>query len=204
LAGVLDGRYAPAVLDSYHSERYAHVQAVIKQALQIGEIIQTRNPLKAFARDTFLRLGKLVPKLLSGIQFGQTWRLGDGLLADESAAGWQIPQPMIHHADGADRLDSFLPPGFCVLALNADECSDLQRVSDAHQALQCPIICLGDDLTAADMAIPSDIGGFLLRPDRQIFATLKNGEASMASQLEAHMQALSAALLADGHRAAAP
>lgn len=204
LAGVLDGRYAPAVLDSYHSERYAHVQAVIKQALQIGEIIQTRNPLKAFARDTFLRLGKLVPKLLSGIQFGQTWRLGDGLLADESAAGWQIPQPMIHHADGADRLDSFLPPGFCVLALNADECSDLQRVSDAHQALQCPIICLGDDLTAADMAIPADIGGFLLRPDRQIFATLKNGEASMASQLEAHMQALSAALLADGHRAAAP
>ena len=126
LAGVLRGHYAPSLLDSYHSERYAHVRAVIKQAVQIGKIIQTRNSVKAFMRDTFLRLGKLVPKLMSGIQFGQTWRLGDGLLADDRAAGRQIPQPLVCKGEIIDKLDAFLPEGFCLLMLDDAGRADLR------------------------------------------------------------------------------
>jgi 3-(3-hydroxy-phenyl)propionate hydroxylase len=201
LAGVLHGRFAPSLLDSYHSERYAHVRGVIKQAVQIGEIIQTRNPVKAFARDTYLRLGKLIPKLLSGIEFGQTWQLGDGLLADDQAAGRQIPQPWVRKSARHDRLDAFLPSGFCVLALQAQARATLQHVSDAHSALACPIICAGDDFTADATGLTalrgaSDYAGFVLRPDRQIYATLNNGATPLAAQLDAHMTKLEAELLA--------
>lgn len=201
LAGVLQGRFAPSLLDSYHSERYAHVRGVIKQAVQIGEIIQTRNPVKAFARDTYLRLGKLIPKLLSGIEFGQTWQLGNGLLADDQAAGRQIPQPWVRQGARHERLDAFLPSGFCVLALQAQARAALQHVSDAHPALACPIICAGDDFTAdatglAALRGASDSAGFILRPDRQIYATLNNGATPLAAQLDAHMTKLEAGLLA--------
>ena len=202
LAGVLQGRFAPTLLDSYHSERYAHVRAVIKQAVQIGEIIQTRNPLKALARDSFLRLGKLIPKLLSGIEFGKTWQLGQGLLADDRAAGRQIPQPHMRQGARHDRLDAFLPSGFCVLALHPQTRVELQRVSKAHPALACPIICVGEDISADAAALTAlrgggNIGGFILRPDRQIYATLKNSATPLATQLEAHMTQLTAALLAE-------
>ena len=201
LAGVLHGRYSPSLLDSYHSERYPHVREVIKQAVQIGEIIQTRNPLKAFARDTYLRAGKLMPKLLSGIEFGQTWQLGDGLLADDQAAGRQIPQPRVRQGARHDRLDAFLPSGFCVLALHEQARADLQRVSDAYPALACQIICAGDDFAADEASLTalrgtSDIAGFILRPDRQIYATLNNGATPLAAQLDAHMTKLTAGLFA--------
>jgi 3-(3-hydroxy-phenyl)propionate hydroxylase len=202
LAGVLRSQYAPALLETYHSERYAHVQAVIKQAVQIGEIIQTRNPVKAFLRDSFLRLGKLIPPLISGIQFGITWRLGKGLLADELTAGWQIPQSWVHKNGARERLDAFLPRGFCVLALDNSARVELQTVSDAYPALACPIFTLGHDFSAedtliTDMAASTQSVGFLLRPDRQIYATLKVGKTSLAEQLEQHMQALSGQLLAE-------
>ena len=212
LAGVLQGRYAPSLLDSYHSERYAHVCAVIKQAVQIGEIIQTRDPVKAFMRDTFLRLGKLTPKLLSGIQFGQTWRLGDGLLADDRAAGRQIPQPLVCKGEISDKLDAFLPEGFCLLMLDDAGRADLQRVLDSHQGLACQIISLSTeagsndaDLTEredfiSDMAEQFNVCGYLLRPDRQIYAALKTSETPLVEQLAHHLQELSARLLADGQK----
>lgn len=207
LVGVLQGRYGESVLDTYHSERYAHVGAVIKQAVQIGEIIQTRNPLKAFLRDSFLRLGKLIPALLSGIQFGQTWQLGKGLLADDRSAGRQIHQPLVRARDAGDkpvRLDRFLPDGFCVLTLDEAARGALQRVADAHPALACTIVSLSQDATGqliededfiCTEAAQNRIGGYLLRPDRQIYAALKTGTTPMAAQLEGHLQALSAALL---------
>ena len=212
LAGVLQGRYASSLLDSYHSERYAHVRTVIKQAVQIGEIIQTRNIVKAFMRDTLLRLGKLIPKLLSGIQFGQTWRLGDGLLADDRAAGRQIPQPQVCKGEITDKLDAFLADGFCLLMLDETDHVELQRVLDAHQRLACQIISLSTeagsndgDLTEregfiSDMAKQFNVCGYLLRPDRQIYAALKIGEIPLAKQLEHHLKELSAHLLADGQK----
>ena len=180
--------------------------------MQIGEIIQTRNIVKAFMRDTFLRLGKLIPKLLSDIQFGQTWRLGDGLLADDRAAGRQIPQPLVRKGEITDKLDTFLPEGFSVLMLDDTGRADLQRVLDAHQELACQIIFLSTeagsndgDLTEregfiSDMAKQFNVCGYLLRPDRQIYAALKIGEIPLAKQLEHHLKELSAHLLADGQK----
>ena len=208
LGGVLQGQFSPAVLDTYHSERYAHVHAVIKQAVQIGDIIQSRNPVKAFLRDTFLRLGKLIPALLSGIEFGQTWRLGNGLLADDRHAGRQIQQPLVRARDGNDapvKLDTFLPDGFCVLTLKEGRRAELQHIIDAHPALDCHIVSLSQDATGqlsetedfiCTAAARDHICGYVLRPDRQIYATLKTGNTPMTVQLDGHLKALCDALLA--------
>ncbi|MEG9861033.1 MAG: bifunctional 3-(3-hydroxy-phenyl)propionate/3-hydroxycinnamic acid hydroxylase [Parvularculales bacterium] len=208
LAGVLGGRYEAHILSSYHSERHAHVRAVIKQAVKIGEIIQTRNRLKAIMRDTFLRLGKLLPKLLSGIEFGQTWRLGSGLFSGDPASGRQIPQPLVHHPntpDKTEKLDAFLPEGFCLLALHNTGKADFQRVSDAYPQLDCKILVLGDDLVETDgllsvMAGQHRLSGFLLRPDRQIYAALKEGGPPLPHQLEEHLATLSQHLFANGKK----
>lgn len=210
LAGVLQKHYAPSILSSYHSERYAHVRAVIKQAVQIGEIIQTRNPVKAFLRDTFLRLGKIIPKLLSGIQFGQTWQLGAGLLSDDKMAGRQIPQPLIRQnpqQDMSQKLDTYLPDGFCLLTLSPAYLPELQNIGAAVTRIECPVIALGDgsddglieaDTELSDMGKQLNIAAVLVRPDRQIYATLKNEGAPLAAQFEMHLTTLSAQLFADG------
>ena len=90
--------------------------------------------------------------------------------------------------------------------------ADLQRVLDAHQRLACQIISLSTeagsndaDLTEredfiSDMAEQFNVCGYLLRPDRQIYATLKISETPLAEQLAHHLQELSARLLADGQK----
>lgn len=204
LAGVLDGRYKTDILQSYQSERLDHVRAVIKQAVQIGEIIQTRNPLKAFLRDSFLRLGKLIPKLLSGIEFGKTWRLGRGVFSGDRASGRQIPQPLMRHRDApndSQKLDGFLPDGFCVLAMPGTDKAALQNVADRFPRLACPVVALGDELTEADgllstMTEPLNITGFLLRPDRQIYAAFKDDGTSPSDHLATQLENLSQQILA--------
>ena len=206
LAGVLQGRYAPSLLDSYHSERYTHVRAVIKQAVQIGEIIQTRNPIKAFMRDTFLHLSKLVPKLMSGISSGRHGGLATATmtaLPDAKSATASL------QARITDKLDAFLPEVFA----HAGRCGPCRfnafwmRITGSPARLSLfPRGGSNDaDLTEhedfiSDMAEQFNVCGYLLRPDRQIYAALKISETPLADQLEHHLQELSARLLADGQK----
>ncbi|MEC7153911.1 MAG: hypothetical protein VXW66_00460, partial [Pseudomonadota bacterium] len=52
----------------------------------------------------------------------------------------------------------------------------------------------------SDMAEQFNVCGYLLRPDRQIYAALKISETPLADQLAHHLQELSARLLADGQK----
>ena len=137
---------------------------------------------------------------------------GRRALADR-AAGRQIPAAAGLQGEITDKLDTFLPEGFCLLMLGDTGRADLQRVLDAHQGLACRIISTGEagsndaDLTEhedfiSDMAEQFNVCGYLLRPDRQIYAALKISETPLADQLAHHLQELSARLLADGQSAA--
>ena len=59
LAGVLGALHAFAARQ-LSSERYTHVRAVIKQAVQIGELFKP-HWVKAFMRDTFCALASWYP-----------------------------------------------------------------------------------------------------------------------------------------------
>jgi 3-(3-hydroxy-phenyl)propionate hydroxylase len=206
LVGVLQGKYRATLLDSYHTERHAHVKEVINQAVQIGAIIQTRNRFKAFLRNSFLRLGKLIPKLLSGIEFGKTWRLGPGLLSGDRASGRQILQPQIHQNEHVekgvknDKLDALLPDGFCIVLLNPSLETEVRTICATHSALGCGLVVLGAArhetegwLSAQATALQAV--GFILRPDRQIYAALSKKGASVAQQVDRHLADLAAQIL---------
>ena len=63
LSAVLRGGAAPALLDTYQSEREPHVRAVIAAAIAAGRYICERDPATARKRDETLRaaMGKPAP-----------------------------------------------------------------------------------------------------------------------------------------------
>ncbi|MGI9438553.1 MAG: hypothetical protein ACR2OK_02500, partial [Parvibaculales bacterium] len=140
----------------------------------------------------------------SGIEFGKTWRLGRGVFSGDRASGRQIPQPLMRHRDApndSQKLDGFLPDGFCVLAMPGTDKAALQNVADRFPRLACPVVALGDELTEADgllstMTEPLNITGFLLRPDRQIYAAFKDDGTSPSDHLATQLENLSQQILA--------
>ena len=179
LAGVLSGQWDARILDSYHSERRPHVEEVIKLAITHGDIIQTRNPLKALARDLFLMLGRLIPVLVSSIKFGQQWRLGDGIFAQDphSLDRYMLRQSMVTLSNGdCVLLDSLLDNEFSVVGFNTDPGPLLSQQNTDF--LQAPLagFHLGDQGQGIDKegllqrwAEDNNVALALLRPDRQIY-----------------------------------
>ena len=97
LARVLEGRAPATLLDTYQSERSAHVRHFIELAVTLGDLIQTTDPAVAATRDEGFEAGgtmalvNLSPALGAGLHTGQTpggellaqARLPDGRLADD-------------------------------------------------------------------------------------------------------------------------
>lgn len=179
LTGVIKGQWNAKILDSYHTERYGHVEEVIKLAITHGEIIQTRNPVKALARDLFLMLGRLFPVLVSSIKFGLQWRLGEGFFAQDprSLHRYMLRQSMITLSNGdCVLLDSLLDNAFSVVGFNIDPGPLLSQHNTDF--LQAPVasLNLGDQGQGIDRegllqhwAEDNNVALALLRPDRQIY-----------------------------------
>lgn len=105
LRRVVQGRSPAALLDTYMQERRPHVRQTILTAMALGRIICERNPDRALERDARLRAEHggnvktefrqdMIPQLQSS--------LGD---ADAPLAGELFPQPSVHGANAAGRLD---------------------------------------------------------------------------------------------------
>jgi 3-(3-hydroxy-phenyl)propionate hydroxylase len=63
---VLRGIVAPALLQTYESERLPQVTATIQRVMRAGQIIQTRRPLLAHLRNLFFRAVKFLPRYNAG------------------------------------------------------------------------------------------------------------------------------------------
>jgi 3-(3-hydroxy-phenyl)propionate hydroxylase len=167
LARVAKGRAPEALLDTYQSEREAHVRVFIETAVRLGGIIQTTDPRVAAERDRrFLATGKEEIVNLSP-------RLGPGAHAGAAPAGEIFPQPRL--ADGR-RLDAAI--GGYRFALLA-----------ARDAMSAALAarCGASDVAAvvADGEVAEWLGGHgaraaLLRPDRYIHGLAPDGAAALA------------------------
>lgn len=192
LEGVLTGRFRDAVLDTYGTERRPHARAVVKQALRIGKVIQTRNPLMAFLRDRYFALARFLPMLLAPFLWEPSWPLGLGLFASgdppsrESAHGNPFDQPVVETPDGRRaRLDEVIGTGFVVLGLDLDPADGLDRETRAtFDRLDTTFLCVrpkGGRASSDDEVVDADgftaawfarHGGgriLVIRPDRQVF-----------------------------------
>jgi 3-(3-hydroxy-phenyl)propionate hydroxylase len=177
LAAVLRGKAAPALLDSYETERRPHVETFIQLAVKLGDIIQTTDPAVAAERDRRFAAGD--PALLEV----PSPLLGPGAHAE---GGWPhgsiLPQPRT--PDG--RLwDEVTAGWFCVIGeralLNAadEETCAIWRRLDArvHAVDVTPDARRLLDLTGA--------AALILRPDAYVFGTAKDaaGLMSLSRQL---------------------
>lgn len=117
---------SPALLDSYGSERTAHVQEIIRQAVEMGRIICMLDPVEVAERDDRMKAAIRNPALAlqpppePRLGDGGAFRAGDphagclavqgrvrrdgreGLLDDIAGAGWQL---LLRDAEGESALD---------------------------------------------------------------------------------------------------
>jgi len=189
----------PGLLDSYGSERSAHVQHAIGMSVELGKVICVTDPAEAAGRDGFMIgldgdpariLPPLPPPTLTE---GIIHRGVDG--APAPGAGLLTPQPTVGHRGRTGPLDEVVGLGF-VLACAEDPTAALdgERRSflDAIGARVLHVV-LADAADAPDAAnqaaVVVDIDGRLLaqlaaaghvaalvRPDHYLFG----GVASIA------------------------
>lgn len=160
LRDVVQGRAPEALLDSYQTERMAHVRAYIELAVELGSVIQATDPDKARRRDAELLANPTMLKPIAP-------RLGPGLHGDAPApAGTRAEQPRL--GDGR-RLDDHAGYRFALLAAPALIAALPACLRQKLDRIDAAII--GADGEAADYLGRLGTGAVVVRPDRHILGT---------------------------------
>lgn len=210
LEGVLAGRYTSKLLDSYPSERAPHARTIIEQAIRTGSVIQTRNPIAAFLRDSFFSLARIFPFLQKPFLWEPAWPLGPGFFdtttppSAQTAHGHQIDQPVVATMSGERiALDTVLGDDFTVLGLNMNPADTIaEATAQTFSTLKTRFVQVASQATHGDTAssnattVVEDgnltswfkrIGGgqaVTLRSDRQVFGVYgKNGASTVGTEL---------------------
>ena len=122
LAAVLDGRAAPALLDTHQAERAPHARALLRVALLLGRLMTRGGRGAAAVRAGLLAGARRVPAVAALAVSTRTPPLRRGPLVDRRGragrrlAGTLVPQPGCGPVAGECRLDDVLGPGWAELA----------------------------------------------------------------------------------------
>ncbi|MBT2792096.1 bifunctional 3-(3-hydroxy-phenyl)propionate/3-hydroxycinnamic acid hydroxylase [Paraburkholderia strydomiana] len=126
LAGVVNGMFSPAVLQSYDSERRDHAKAMIDLADTFGSMLMPTSRTLAFLRDCFFSAARLAPGLRDYVlqmRFKPMPRYTNGVVVPGAGAsvGKMLRQPDVETADGVRRkLDDVLGPWFAIVGWRCD------------------------------------------------------------------------------------
>ena len=161
LQAVLAG--APeALLDTYQTERAPHVRAIIEQAIGMGRIVCTLDPVAASVRDR----GMLAQQAAGARSLppARPASLASGcVLAGTPAAGALFPQPTTE----GRRLDDVLDDRAWLLSRTA-----APRVGDIATAMTLEDASLAPFRKAlTDWLDRGGVDAVLVRPDRYVFGT---------------------------------
>ncbi len=183
LAAVLRGQAYAALLDSYDSERKAHVIALTTRIKGIGQVVGERDPARARERDAQLlaQCGGVVPSVpRQDMQPALTGGLLDR--AVHPAVGTIFPQPWIESAGGPQRMDDLSGRGWR-LALCADQAASLAGAAESDPGLALTTVRLGmpqwmevDGIAAAWFARHGCVAA-LLRPDHYVYGVATSAAA---------------------------
>lgn len=170
LKAVIAGNASDVILDTYESERSAHVHEVIGLAVYLGSIIQTTDPEKAAERDRRFR------EDASREFFMPVSKLGEGLWDGQQQAGGQLFfQPK--NEEGI-ALDDLVGNRFAILYTSQASLPNLTGVLPENM----DIVPVQMDCKEVGKWLADKNADFVvLRPDRYVLGTGKN---------EAQLQAL--------------
>jgi 2-polyprenyl-6-methoxyphenol hydroxylase-like FAD-dependent oxidoreductase len=142
---VLRGVAAPALLDTYFSERYAHVQFALMMSVELGRIICETDPQKVAARDAHLlangplpqnAMPPMPPELLGPGFFG-------GAPGEDAVAGRIGVQGHLRGMDGSEVLADRLSWGEFVTFVDTRRVTEdeAERIRAAKPgAVACKVI----------------------------------------------------------------
>lgn len=167
LSAVLKGQAGDKLLDSYGSERQAHVRELTTRLKGIGALIGERDPARAAARDERLLAeagGTVKPTPRQDV----LPRLEQGLLAatDSPARGTLFPQAWLRHGGQTVRMDEMLGRGWRLFTTTAAGAPGLPGVRT----------CLLADLQETEGVLAAwfkrhGCTAALVRPDHCVFGT---------------------------------
>lgn len=127
LAGIVQGRLQPAVLQSYHHERHRHAKAMIDLADVFGAMLMPTARAKAWLRDRFFSAVRLLPGVKNYVlqmRFKPMPRYEQGVVVKQPGStmvGRMLIQPDVEDAAGQRRkLDDVLGPWFAVIGWQTD------------------------------------------------------------------------------------
>ncbi len=174
---VLAGRAPDALLDSYESERLAHVRALIDLSVALGRVICVADPEAAAARDAQMIAAARVNGVASPRPLPP---LGPGLLlAGSPCAGELFPQDQVRVGERTGLFDDVVGRGFALVCSACDPRSvldpelaaffaSLGGVS-AHVARDGPVVDLSGRYAKWFEAAGAEVA--LQRPDFAVFGT---------------------------------
>ncbi len=130
LGAVAAGRAAPALLDTYDTERREHAEKMVSFATRIGAMYQPRNLVTETIRDAVFRSAQKFPgarDYILQMKYKPLPRYVHGVVARAeevdrgSPVGRMFPQPTLETTSGARvKLDDAIGTGFAILAIGAD------------------------------------------------------------------------------------
>ncbi|MER5884503.1 bifunctional 3-(3-hydroxy-phenyl)propionate/3-hydroxycinnamic acid hydroxylase [Streptomyces sp. NPDC001941] len=194
LALVVRGAAAPAVLDTYASERAAHVRHAIGMSVELGKVICVTDPAAADARDAALVAtgGELPPVPPAALGEGLVLRGADG--RPDGAAGALSPQGRVRRRGVTDLLDQAVGHGFAlwasgdVLAGLGDGEREFLAGIGARTVRFTPADAPGDgphdavDVDGLHLAHLAGLGlaGAVVRPDHYVYGTFADADGLRA------------------------
>jgi len=193
---ILAGRSNTNILDDYFHERSAHVREIIRGAIMLGNLIQTRNRVLAFLRDNLIfRVVSLIKPSAFLKAVNRKRPLKGGCLGRSPLAGHLALQPQITLPDGRiELLDEALGQDFAVLARQGslsqhESVLDVLRRAVPIRVLEFGVASENADITdhtgvLAQWFNQYGIEFVLIRPDRYVY------DAGSSEELERAVRAL--------------
>ncbi len=198
MGSVLRGRASDALLESYGPERSAHVQEIIRQAVEMGRIICMLDPEEVAARDERMKAAISNPAL--ALKPPPEPRLGDGgaYLADDPNAGYLSVQGRVRRDRREGLFDDVVGKGWQLLLRGRGAPVPNAALPETIVAAFGP----GGDTVDLDGVYASwfarlGTDAVLVRPDLYVFGT--SSLANVGALLDSAAQMLGAGGSDDAH-----
>jgi 3-(3-hydroxy-phenyl)propionate hydroxylase len=161
---VLSGAAGESLLDTYASERLAHVRATVEDDILLGSIIQTTDVERARHRDARATSSGSATPLTPTV-----YSIGDGLCAVDAAARRPFPQPRLA---GGGLHDERLGDGFALIG-RVDPSTGAAAILS-----RLGVVLIPDPVQAiAQWLAAHNAPAALVRPDRLVLALIADSAA---------------------------
>jgi 3-(3-hydroxy-phenyl)propionate hydroxylase len=180
LTGVLENKYDKKILESYSKERKEINDFGIKAAIEQGNVIGTQNKYKAMARDAFLSLARIFPKLKGSLSFGYKWQFTNGLLDKDlypnNINGRIIPHPDISLNHNGLLFDDIFENKFALAFFDINESlfnkikdSQSLKIFDGNVHLFNKNNIFMSDKKLLNWKVQNKISAVIIRPDMHVY-----------------------------------